>query len=139
MASFLFAFPRVILAFEYFIGDIPRLGPWPFKSLHGRIYQKTQTTAPHLSPIYPFTDSRNIKLHMLYIGSLMITEGILLVLPQTRGTAVTLFLGCFLTGSGYWSQMRAGMPYWLPVTNFVLAWIVYFVENRAHGINKLAR
>ncbi|KAK2014451.1 hypothetical protein LZ32DRAFT_197625 [Colletotrichum eremochloae] len=132
MNSLLLAIPRVILAFEYFIGGIPRLGPWPFKSLHGRIYRKTQITAPHLGPVYPFTDPRNIRLHMLCIGGLMIAEGFLLVLPQTRGTAATLFLGCFLTASGYWSQMQAGMPYWLPVTNFVLAWVVYSVENRAH-------
>ncbi|KAK1590252.1 uncharacterized protein LY79DRAFT_555519 [Colletotrichum navitas] len=137
MNSLLLAIPRVILALEYFIGGIPRLGPWPFKSLHERIYRKTRTTAPHLFPVYPFTDPRNIKLHMLYIGSLMITEGFLLVLPQTGGAPITLFLGCFLTASGYWSQMRAGMPYWLPVTNFSLAWAVYFVENRAHD-TKLA-
>ncbi|KAK1994814.1 hypothetical protein LX36DRAFT_660204 [Colletotrichum falcatum] len=59
----------------------------------------------------------------------MVAEGFLLAFPQTRGTAATLCLGCFLTASGYWSQMRAGMPYWLPVTNFALAWVVYFFES----------
>ncbi|KAK1976394.1 hypothetical protein LZ30DRAFT_603585 [Colletotrichum cereale] len=133
MISLLLAVPRVILAIEYFIGGIPRLGPWPLKSLHGRIYRKTQKTAPHLRLVYPFTDPHNIKLHMLCIGCLMIVEVFLLALPQTRGTVATLSLGCFLTASGCWSQLRAGMPYWLPVTNFALAWVVYLVESQARN------
>ncbi|OHF01202.1 hypothetical protein CORC01_03517 [Colletotrichum orchidophilum] len=131
MASILLAIPRILLAFEYFVGGIPRLGPWPFKTLHERIYRKSQITAPYLQPLYPFTGQRTIKLHMQYIGALMVTEGFLLALPQTRGGIFALVLGCFLTASGYWSQMRADMPYWLPVTNFGLAWVVWYIENRS--------
>lgn len=116
---------RIILAAEYFIGGWPRISPWPFKSLHQRIYRKSQMTAPHLHPVYPFTDPRTIRLHMRYIGTLMVAEGFLLAFPQTSGSAFALLLGSFLTSSGFWSQMRAGLPHWLPATNFVLGWVLW--------------
>ncbi|CAI0642792.1 unnamed protein product [Colletotrichum noveboracense] len=129
MSPIILSVPRIVLTIEYFIGGWPRISSWPFKSLHERIYRKSQITAPHLHPVYPFTDPRTTKLHMQYIGVLMVMEGFLLAFPWTRASVVTLFLGCFLTSSGYWSQMRSGMPYWLPVTNFLLAWVVWGLEN----------
>ncbi|KAF6802148.1 hypothetical protein CSOJ01_11803 [Colletotrichum sojae] len=120
---------RIILAAEYLIGGWPRISPWPFKSLHERIYRKSQVTAPHLNPVYPFTDPRTIRLHMRYIGGLMVLEGFLLAFTRTSGSVLALLLGCFLTSSGFWSQMRAGLPYWLPITNFVLGWVVWSLRN----------
>ncbi|KAF6844215.1 hypothetical protein CMUS01_01270 [Colletotrichum musicola] len=66
---------------------------------------------------------------MRYIGVLMVLEGFLLAFRRISGSALALLLGWFLTSSGFWSQMRAGLPYWLPITNLVLGWVVWSLQN----------
>ncbi|KAI1851778.1 hypothetical protein JX265_011013 [Neoarthrinium moseri] len=134
MASQLRALPAYVLVVEYFLGGIPRLSPVPLRALHERIRDKSRRTAPHLRPVFPFPprggSDADVRHQMRCIGALMVATGLLLALPATRGSPVTLALECFLTGAGAWSQMRAGLVYWLPCVNFVLAWVVWAMERR---------
>ncbi|TPX07358.1 uncharacterized protein E0L32_002172 [Thyridium curvatum] len=121
----------LVLASEYVLGGLGRVSAVPFSALNERIFQKSIKTAPHPSPVFPFTDvqsPKTVRLHMLVVGALMITEGILLLSPATRAMSGTLGLGCFLTVAGAWSQMRAGLKYWLPLVNFGLAWAVWALD-----------
>lgn len=116
--------PAAILALEYFLGGLPRVSAIPpLGSMHKRIYQKTLKTAPYLAPVFPFTDTRSdktVRWHMRLVGTLMVLEGLMLAIPRTRAHPFTLFMSLFLPAAGVWSQMKAGLPYWLPVINLVL-------------------
>ena len=122
---------RIILLVEYFLGGIPRLSSWPLASLHDRIHRKTSLVATRLPPLFRFsTDPFMTRLHMWYVGLLMVTEGTLLGLPQTRGSLSALTLGSLLTGFGFWSQRRANLPHWLPAVNFCLGWVVFLADQQ---------
>jgi len=124
--------PAIVLMLEYFLGGILRISSFPFAAANDRIYHKTVATAPHLAPVFPFTDTRSektVRWNMRYTGILMVLEGVLLALPLTRGGNFTLALGCFLTSAAVWSQSRARLPYWLPCVNFALAWVVWWMEK----------
>lgn len=118
---------RSILICEYILGGLPRLTSWPLTSLHAKIHRKSQLTAPYLYPVFPFCQQNQIKWHMSYVGALMLLEALLLTLPQTRYSLATLFMNAFLTGAGWWSQMKAGLPYWLPITNFFLGSLIFMM------------
>lgn len=119
--------PAIVLSAEFFIGGFPRASSWPFRSLHNRIYEKSIKTSPEMYPIIPF---RNVRSHMIYVGVWMMGTGVLLAVPNTRGSLVTLGLVYFWTGAGVWSQARTGMPYWLPICNAILGTVVYMIEGR---------
>lgn len=132
--SFWAVLPAMILTLEYFLGGLPRLSSIPFARMHRRIHQKTLKTAPHLAPVFPFTDTRSnktVRWHMYFVGALMLLEGLLLALPRTRTTMPTFALSLFLPAAGAWSQKKAGLPFWLPITNFSLGLVVYYLESRA--------
>lgn len=118
--------PAVLLSAEFLIGGFLRISSWPFASLHERIYQKSTMTWSELYPIVPFKD---VRAHMAYIGIWMMGTGVLLALPQTQGSLITLGLVYFWTGAGAWSQARTQMPFWLPVCNAMLGTIVYVIER----------
>lgn len=124
--------PVILLTLEYFLGGLPRLTPVPFGRMHRRIRQKTLRTAPHLAPVFPFTDTRSgrtVRRHMGFVGALMVLEALLLAVPRTRTAAVTFGLSLFLPAAGAWSQGRAGLPFWLPVANLALGLVVHYVEG----------
>ncbi|KAH9909609.1 hypothetical protein F4778DRAFT_6328 [Xylariomycetidae sp. FL2044] len=123
MANILPSIPAYMLAFEYFLGAIPRISAFPFLALHQRVYLKSKRTAPHLHPVFPFKD--NVSWQMRYTGLLMAATGCLIASPRTRGSLFTLSMECFLNGAGFWSQWKAGLPYWLPLVNFGLGWVVW--------------
>lgn len=126
--------PIIILTLEYFLGGLPRLSAFPFGRMHRRIHQKTLRTAPHLAPLFPFTDVRSgrvVRWHMAFVGALMVLEGVLLALPRTRTSLATFALSLLLPAVGAWSQGRAGLPFWLPVANLTLGVVVHYVEGRA--------
>lgn len=60
----------------------------------------------------------------------MIATGLLWAYPVTRSSSATLGLSLFWTGAGAYSQWKAGMPFWLPIVNFILSFVVRSVENR---------
>lgn len=120
-----------ILSLEYFLGGVPRVSAFPLERMHIRMHQRTLETAPHLAPVFPFTDTRSnktVRWHMRVVGSLMILEGLLLAMPRTRANSITFVLGLFLPAAGVWSQMKAGLPYWLPVINFTLGLYVQYTS-----------
>lgn len=119
--------PAIVLSIEFFIGGFPRVSPWPFRALHQKIYQKSIKTAPKLYPILVFRDAR---MQMIYIGLWMMSTGVLLATPNTRGSLGTLGLVYFWTGAGAWSQARTEMPYWLPVCNALLGTLVFIIDRR---------
>lgn len=124
-------FLPLLLSLEYLLGGLPRLTPHPFARAHARLRHKTLRTAPHLAPLFPFTDTTRygVRWHMAFVGVLMVLEALLLALPRTRAAGPTLVLGVVLPAAGAWSQRRAGMVWGLPVVNLVLGLVVHFVEG----------
>lgn len=119
--------PALILAFELLVGGQARLSPNLTPTLHRRVMMKAKGTAVALYPVpIPIKDP---ILHTKFVGSLMVTAGLLTGSSVMRGSLVTLFLTLFLTCAGVYSQQRMGIPYWLPVVNSGLAVLVWGIEN----------
>lgn len=118
--------PAIILAAEYILGGLVRASRIPFASAHERVIKKNASIAPLLYPIVPFEDVKN---HNRYVGVWMIATGLLWANPESRLWLPTLGLSLFWTGAGWYSQARAGMSYWLPVTNFALSFVVYWLAH----------
>ena len=119
--------PAIVLAAEYILGGLVRASPFPFAAAHERVVRKNASIAPLLYPIIPFRDVEN---HNRWVGGWMIITGLLWAYPQTRSSLATLGLSLFWTGAGWYSQSRAGMPYWLPVVNFTLSFLVWWLANK---------
>ena len=66
--------------------------------LHEQVMQrKAVGTAQALYPLIPIRDPRK---QMQFVGALMVGTGVLLAMPVTRGSNITLALCLGLTGAG---------------------------------------
>lgn len=119
--------PAFILSAEYLLGGFVRVSPWPFPGVHDRVCRKNAKITPVLYPIVPF---KNVKSHNRWVGAWMMATGILWANPSTRRSPITLGLSLFWTAAGAYSQWRTGMPFWLPVVNFILSLVVWQVESQ---------
>ncbi|KAH6683499.1 hypothetical protein F5X68DRAFT_137455 [Plectosphaerella plurivora] len=124
--GFLRHVPAVLLASEFFIAAIGRLVP-ALRTFHGRVRRKSLLTAPALYPMVPFRD--DVRAHMRYVGAWLLLTGLLVAIPATRGSRVTLGLVVFWTGAGAWSQWKCGMAYRVPVFNMALGALVFWLEQ----------
>lgn len=89
--------PAIVLSIEFFLGGIPRLVPRLIPRVGERIDRKYPGSVHALWPVIPIRDP---AWHRRFIGALMTLTGVLLALPDTRGSAFTFGLVGFLTGCG---------------------------------------
>lgn len=119
--------PRAILSAEFVFGGWVRVSSWPFKSINAQANRKNAVIAPILYPLVPFRDAVG---HNRWVGAWMIGTGVLLASRTWARSKATLALVLFWTSAGAWSQRKADMSYWLPIVNFSLGWLVWWIENR---------
>lgn len=120
--------PALLLATEYLFGGLVRISSFPFPSIHDQVNRKNTSIVPILYPIVPF---KTVDAHNKWVGAWMMATGVLWAHPATRGSLATLGLSLFWTSAGAYSQRRASMPFWLPIVNFGLSWVAWWVENRS--------
>jgi hypothetical protein len=129
MASIALNIPAYLLSFEHFLGGQARITPALTPSLYQRaVVDKGPGTAAALYHLIPVRDPVR---HSNVIGLMMVTEGILLAWPRTRGSVGALALNTFLTAAGIYSQRRMRIPYWLPCVNMVLGIVVWYLAKRS--------
>lgn len=125
--------PAFVLSAEFILGGFLRVFSWPFPELHERVLRKNAVIAPILYPVVPF---RGVEGHNKWVGSWMIATGLLWAYPVTRGSSATLGMSLFWTGAGAYSQWKAKMPFWLPVVNFMLSFVVWTIQNKVQEDQK---
>jgi hypothetical protein len=117
-----------ILAFELFLGGVPRItGRWPVPArLHQSLITKTQKNSKAIQALLPIED---VGRQRIVAGWLMCFTGALLMSTQTRGSIFTLLMVLYLTGVGMYSQRVVGDSYRLPVMNATLGIFIYIYER----------
>lgn len=115
---------RILLTAQLFIGGQARLSSALTPQLYEKAMAKAEGTRRYLSFI-PIQDPHR---HTSFLGALMVMAGILLTLPVSTCSLVGGVLSITLTLAGVYSQLRMGIPYWLPSINTVLAAIVIYDE-----------
>ena len=128
MSQYLIHVPAYLLAFEHILGGQARVTPLLTPSVYDiAARQRGPATQKALYPIIPIKNPEKLS---NFIGALMIATAILLFLPITRGSIVTLAVNTFLTGAGIYTQRKMGIPFWLPCINMALGLMVWVIENR---------
>lgn len=115
---------RYILTFELFLGGQARITPTLTPTLYNKAMAKADGVQKYLSFI-PIKDSKE---HTKFIGVLMCLAGVLLCYPRRRLEGGLLSIS--LTLAGVYTQLRMGIPYWLPATNTMLAGMIVAKEGQ---------
>ena len=110
-----------LLSFQLMLGGQARL---PF-TLTPSLQQKAMAKKQAVKDALPFIPLDATTLTQGF-GWLMCMAGVLVALPMTRQLGVAVSASISIVG--WYSQARAGLPYWLPIVNTVLAGTVWYVS-----------
>lgn len=117
---------RYTLTAQLLLGGQARLTSRLTPSLHRRAMAKAPGTRKYL----PFIPIRDPVRHTHFIGAMMCLAGVMLCL-DVEGLRLRLagaVLAVSLTLAGVWTQVRMGIPWWLPGVNSVVAGVVIWGE-----------